>query len=209
MALCDGPLGDMFARPTTERLRLDAPAVCIDISSIKDTDRQLQAAALVASWNDGFGCVEAANALADANVAPQRWSLIVLDELWQVLRDRALVERVDALTRLNRDKGVGQVLISHSGTDMSTGFLERSGAIVCFGLPRRELAALRGVVAFTAEEEEMVSSWSTPPGWSASASAPGTGNCLIKVGERPGVALHVDLVDAERGLNETSRRWTQ
>jgi hypothetical protein len=90
---------------------------------------------------------------------------------------------------------------------MPTGFLERSGAIVCFGLPRRELAALRGIVAFTAEEEELIASWSTPPGWSASTNAPGTGNCGIKVGDRPMVSLHVDLVEAERGLNDTSRRW--
>jgi len=208
MALCDGPLGDLFARQTTARLQLDAPAVCIDISSINDNDQQLQASALLACWFEGFGTVEANNALADAHVIPQRRFLIVVDELWQVLRGGAkLVEQVNALTRLNRSKGVGQILITHSSADMSLGFLERSGAVVCFGLPRRELDTLSSIVAFTNEERDLIASWSTPPGWGHVDAPPGRGCAVIKVGERPGIPLRVDLVPAEHGLNETSRRW--
>jgi len=207
IALCDGPLGNMFARQTAARLRLDAPGVGIDVSALNDNDPQLQAAALGACWSEVFGTVEANNALADAGLIPQRRFLIIVDEMWQF--DRAghgLDQFVNSLTRLNRDKGVGQILISHSGADMSTGYLERAGAFVCFGLPRRELEALREIVAFTDEEVDLIASWSTPPGWVVD-NPPGRGLCVVKVGERPGIPLSVDLVEAEAGLHNTSKRW--
>lgn len=219
MALVDGPLGAMFARQTTERLRLDAPAVCVDISSIAASDRQLQAAALLASWSEGFAAVEAANALADEGVGPQRRYLITLDELWRVLRaGEGLVDRVDELTRLNRTEGVSQILITHSLADMraldshadrekARGFVERAGGVICFGLPSQELDDLDGILHFSDEERRQVTSWSTPPGWNTADQPPGRGRCLIKVGERPGIPLHVDLVPSEQGLHDTSRRW--
>lgn len=220
MALCDGPLGAMFARPTTERLQLDATAVCVDVSSISASDRQLQAAALLACWAEGFGAVEANNALADAGAAPQRTFLVVLDELWRVLRaGEGLVDRVDELTRLNRTTGVSQILVTHSLADMraldshadrekARGFVERAGAIVCFGLPSQELDDLDDIVGFSDEERRLITSWSTPPGWAVADEPPGRGCCILKVGERPGIPVHVDLVPSEQGLHNTSRRWT-
>ncbi len=210
IALCDGPLGQMFARQTTDRLRLDAPAVCIDISSINDTDRQLQAGALLACWNAGFGSVWANNTLADAGAIPQRHFLIVVDELWQVLQaGSGLTQQVNALTRLNRDRGVGHIYITHSGNDMDLGFLERSGAIACFGLPRRELDTLNDIVDFTDEERKLITSWSTPSGWGEADEPPGRGKFILKIGGRPGVPLRLTLVPSEIGLNNTSRRWGQ
>jgi len=48
LSLLDGPLGSVFARPTTERLRLDASAVAVDVSGISAGDTALQAAVLLA-----------------------------------------------------------------------------------------------------------------------------------------------------------------
>ena len=102
-------------------------------------------------WADGFGAVEAANALTDAGLAPQRRFLIVLDELWRAIRAGAgMVDRLDALTRLNRAHGVGQVMITHSLADLdalpdpadrakATGFVERAGMLFLGGLPHAEL----------------------------------------------------------------------
>jgi hypothetical protein len=221
VALLDGPLGTVFSRTTTTPLRLDAPGVAIDVSALSQTDTQLQAAVLLACWSDGFGAVEAANALADAHIAPQRHFFVVLDELWRVLRSgRGMVDNVDALTRLNRTQGVAMAQITHTMSDLhaltdpadiakAKGFIERAGALICGGLPSQELDALSDVVPFTRSERDLVTSWSTPQSWDDRAGPPGQGNFLLKIGRRPGVPLHVDLTRAEigAGIHDTNQRW--
>ena len=221
LALLDGPLGDTFSRPTSHRIALDSPGVAIDVSGISSSDTALQAAVLLACWSDGFGAIEAANALADAGIAPQRRFFVVLDELWRVLRAGAgMVDNVDALTRLNRTQGVATAQITHTVSDLQAlikaediakakGFIERAGAVVCAGLPAQELAELQEVVRFTRAEHNLLTSWSTPPSLAARLSPPGQGNFLIKVGQRPGIAVHVDLTQAEvmAEINDTNRRW--
>ena len=198
--------------------------MCVDVSAISESDTQLQAAVLLACWNDGFGAVEAANALADAGVAPQRRFMIIMDELWRVLRAGAgMVDRIDALTRLNRNEGVGTAMITHTIADLhalpdpadiakAKGFIERSGAVVCGGLPSSELDELTDIVRFTREERRMITEWSTPTTWGTgdgSTLAAGIGNFLIKVGQRPGVPVHVALTAVERGadVHNTNKRW--
>jgi hypothetical protein len=221
LSLSDGPLGAVFARPTSTRLRTDATAVCLDVSGISATDTALQAAALLACWSAGFAAVEAANALADTGTAPQRRFLLVLDELWRVLRaGDGLVDRVDELTRLNRAQGVGQILVTHSLADLralarpedrdkAKGFLERAGLVACAGLPAVELAELSDVVHLSAAEREQVAGWSTPPGWDPASHPPGLGKFLLKCGQRPGIPVQVDLTSAElsAAVHDTNKRW--
>ena len=221
LSLLDGPLGAVFATPTSEPLHLDAAAVCVDVSGVSAGDSVLQAAVLLACWAEGFGAVEAANALADAGAGPQRRFLIVLDELWRVLRSGSgMVDRVDELTRLNRSAGVGQVLVTHSLADLralrdpedrakARGFVERAGLVACGGLPAQELDELGEVVRFTRAERRVVTSWSTPPGWDIAATPPGLGKFLLKCGQRPGIPVQVELTAAETssGLHDTNRRW--
>jgi len=220
-SLLDGQLGNVFARPTTERIRLDASAVCVDVSGISVNDTALQAAVLLACWSEGFGAVEDEDALADAGLAPQRRFFIVLDELWRVLRSgEGMVDKVDELTRLNRNDGVGQAMITHSMADLralrrpedrdkAKGFIERAGLVVCGGLPTQEVAELSEIVAFSRAERAQVTSWSTPPGWDAAALPPGVGKFLLKSGQRPGIPVSVDLTRAEldAGVHDTNKRW--
>ncbi|MFJ4418808.1 ATP/GTP-binding protein [Streptomyces sp. NPDC088925] len=214
-----GRLGDMFAHPTSEPMRLDR-AVVFDVSGIDDSEVALQAAALLSCWSYGFGAVTTAHALADAGLAPDRRYFMVLDELWRVLRaSSGLVERVDVLTRVNRTRGVGTAMITHSMRDLlalpseedrqkAAGFVERSGLVISAGLPRDEMPRLQQVVDLSAVEQQRLTEWSTPPGWDTqSAEPPGRGNFLIKVGGRPGIPLHVDLTQRELMLNDTNKRW--
>ncbi|SER74689.1 hypothetical protein SAMN04487983_102181 [Streptomyces sp. yr375] len=224
IGVLSGALGSCFAGESTTRMDLDAPAVCMDISRIGEADTQLTAAAMLASWSDGLGAVAAAGALADAGLAPQRWYLTVLDELWRPLRAASgIVNRIDALTRLNRTMGVGSVMITHtlkdaaaldSGADRAKadGLAERAGMVVCAGLPERELEDLSRIVHFSRAEIDLVSSWSSPEGWNRAADpggAPGRGKFLIKVGGRPGVPFRLAATQQELALHDTSSRWSQ
>lgn len=219
-----GRLGEMFSQPTSEPMRHDLP-VCFDVSSIDDADSQMQAAALLACWSYGFGTISAAQALADAGLEPQRRYFVILDELWRVLRaGRGLVDRVDALTRLNRQRGVGMAMITHTMSDLlalpeeedrmkARGFVERAGMVICGGLPAAEMPQLTQVVAMTEAEQHMIEDWSTPPSWDSEsgeeAPPPGLGNFMIKVGGRPGIPVHVDLTEDEYAVNDTNRRWVR
>ncbi len=220
-----GRLGEIFSAPTTAPMRRDAPVV-FDVSSIGDTENDLQAAALLACWSYGFGAVKIANALADAGLEPRRHYFVILDELWRALRaGRGMVDRVDALTRLNRQHGVGVAMISHTMSDLMSlsseedrmkarGFVERSGMVICGGLPAAEMPMLRSAVAFSGAEEQMLVSWQDPPAWDPAtgteADPPGLGNFLVKVGGRPGIPVHVALTSIERDLklNDTNRLWS-
>ncbi|NJP74504.1 ATP/GTP-binding protein, partial [Streptomyces sp. C1-2] len=223
LGILDGPLGDTFASQTSTRIDPNAPAVCIDISGIGEADTQLTAAAMLAAWSDGLGTVAASHALADAGLAPRRWFFTVLDELWRPLRAASgIVDRIDALTRLNRSLGLGDAKITHTlkdaealGTDSdrakARGFVERAGMVVCAGLPKTEMEELGKVVGLSRREIELVSSWSSPPGWGVTnehGEPPGRGRFLIKVGGRPGIPIKVAITDAERELHNTNTRWT-
>ncbi len=216
-----GRFGSIFAEQTTTPMRRDSPVV-FDVSSIDDGQSDLQAAALLACWSAGFGTVNVANALADAHLEPRRHYFVVMDELWRALRSgRGMVDRVDALTRLNRNRGVGQAMITHTLSDLTLpdpadtakakGFVERSGMVICGGLPRGELAKLRDVVPYSRAEGDLLASWTDPPAWDSAAGAPaappGQGNFLIKVGGRPGIPVHVDLTGVESAVNDTNRLW--
>lgn len=216
-----GPVGDIFAEQTTTPMRRDVPVV-FDVSSIQGTDVHLEGAALMACWAYGFGAVAVAHALADAGLEPERHYWMVLDETWRSLR-AGLVDNMDAITRLNRNEGVGQAMITHTMSDLEAlanradvmkarGFVERAGMVFCGALPPSEFSKLRQVMAFSDAEEEMVTSWTSPPALDANANdvvdvPPGCGNFLAKLGGRPGIPFHVDLTKAERGLNDTNKRW--
>jgi hypothetical protein len=218
--LLDSALGAMFDGPTTTRLDLSAAALAVDVSAVPD-DPAAQAAALLAVWADGFAAVEAANALTDAGLEPQRRFLIVLDELWRAVRaGSGMVDRLDALTRLNRAHGVGQVMVTHSLADLdalpdpadrakAAGFVERAGMLLLGGLPHAELAAVRRVVDLSDAEAALVASWSSPPSLAVRAAPPGVGHFLLKVGGRPGVPFALRLTAAEdaAGVHDTNRRW--
>lgn len=220
MGLIDGRLGSTFAHHTTNPMRRDRPVV-YDVSAIEDSDTALQAATLLACWSAGFGTVNVAHALADAGLEPRRHYFVVLDELWRALRaGRGLVDRVDALTRLNRQHGVGTAMISHTMSDLEAlpsaedrakarGFVERAGMVMCGGLPGSEMPMLTKAIPLSQAEQTLLASWQDPPAWESTVGGapPGRGLFLIKVGGRPGIPLSVQLTSAELSINDTNKRW--
>jgi hypothetical protein len=217
-----GRLGEVFSQQTTTPMRRDRPVV-YDVSSIDDSEGDLQAAILLACWSAGFGTVNVAAALADAELEPRRHYFVILDELWRALRaGRGMVDRVDALTRLNRARGVGLAMISHTMSDLlslastedqmkAKGFVERSGMVVCGGLPGAEMPLLTSAVPLSVSEQSMLTSWQDPPAWDPvsghEAEPPGRGRFLIKVGGRPGIPIRVELTMAEMEVNDTNKLW--
>jgi hypothetical protein len=214
-----GRVGEIFSEQTTTPMRRDVPVV-FDVSSITNAEMHLQGAALMACWSSGFGAVNVAHALADAGLEPERHYWIVLDEVWRSLR-AGLVDNMDAVTRLNRNEGVGQAMITHTMSDLEAlpdeedrvkarGFVERAGMVLCGALPPSEFSKLREVMAFSDAEQDLVGAWTNPPAWDAPAATeipPGCGNFLAKVGGRPGIPFHVMLTAAELTLNDTNKRW--
>ncbi|MEU7631879.1 ATP/GTP-binding protein [Nocardia sp. NPDC049220] len=229
-ALLDGPLGEIFADHTTTPLDLDATAICIDVSALTRGDKKLKAAVMLTCWSDAYGAMEAAHLLADVGLEQQRYFLAVLDELWQVLGAGAgMVSRIDELTRLNRTDGTGLVQITHTGRDLESlpsevdvkiakGFIERSGVVICGGLPPGELARLSDVLSFTTAEAEMITSWSRGAPLRRQRSRQrrkpmGIGKFMIKISKdgAPGIPVQTLLttVENELGLHDTNARFAE
>ncbi len=196
--LYEGRIGEMFSRRTTTRMDLDHPAV-FDVSSIPEDQTELVAAALMTCWGVGFSAVHTRVALGQAGVLPMRYYLVILDELWRVLSagHSGMVDRVNSLTRLNRQWGTGLVMITHTIKDLlsvareheqrkALGFIERSGMLICGALPPEEHKYLRGVKGFSDAELRLSTSWQDPPPWgSTTTAAPPRAGEVPDQGRRP------------------------
>ncbi|MFC4906944.1 hypothetical protein [Actinomadura gamaensis] len=215
--LLTGSLAGVFDAPTTRPLDLNAPAISVDISRVRAAGDKLLTAAMLCTWAYAFGMVDASAALSDLDQAPRRTHLGVMDELWRALRGApGLVEHADALTRLNRAKGMASIMITHSLADLDAlateedrakarGFVERAAITVLAGLPPRELARVHQVTPLTGPEQHLVGSWSAPDSWQPGARHPGRGKYLIKTGERLGIPVELSLVGPEFDLYDTDQ----
>ncbi|MFD0690944.1 hypothetical protein [Actinomadura fibrosa] len=215
--LISGSLAGVFDSPTTRPLDLDAPAISVDISRVRAAGDKLLTAAMLCTWAYAFGMVDAATALTHLGAGPRRSYLGVMDELWRALRGApGLVEHADALTRLNRAKGMASIMITHSLADLDAlpteedrakakGFADRSAITVLAGLPPRELARVNQITPLTGPEQHLVTSWSAPDSWQPGARHPGRGKYLIKTGERLGIPIELSLVGPETELYDTDQ----
>ena len=207
LALLSGPYGGVFGGQV-DRSDVDTPAMVVDTSAIRAGDPGYLAAVLVGAWSEAYGRVETAQALAAAGLAPRRRHVIILDELWRVLRaggGAGMADRVNELTRLNRTDGVCQIMVSHGVRDLATGrdqqvegIEHRAGAIVIGGVPRQEVEALAGVVNLTDTEAAELVSWSSTADLDPRSRPPGSGKFLIKHSPtEPGIPVDVLLTPTE------------
>jgi hypothetical protein len=89
------------------------------------------------------------------------------------------------------------------------GFVERAGMVVCGGLPGAEMPMLTSAVPLSRAEQELLTSWQDPGTWDSGPGSepPGRGKFLIKVGGHPGIPIKVELIEAERAINDTNKLW--
>lgn len=205
--LCGGSLKGVFDGPSTRAFDPRASAIAVDLSGVDDD--LLLGAGMLCTWAWGQTAVQAA--AADSG---SRW-LLVMDELWRVLSGApGLVDHVDALTRLNRSRGVASLMITHSMRDLQAlpgahdvakamGFVERSAIVVLSGLPRRELEVVAQVVPLSEPEKALVAGWASADSWRPGSRHPGRGRYLIKTGHRPGLPVSMRLTPTEASLFDT------
>lgn len=208
--ICQGLLRGLFDGPTTTPADLTAPAVSIDVSALDNAADDIVAAALLCTWAYGFGAIDASRAVGDT-----RPYLTIQDEMWRSLRAApGLVERTDRLTRLNRQKGIGSIITTHSLADLEAlptaedqakarGLVERSAITVMGALPDLELTRVHQVRSLTTREREMVASWSAPESWETDRPHPGRGKYLIKNAGRLGIPVEMHLTPAEADVYNT------
>ncbi len=210
--LLEGSLAGVFDGPSSRSFDHTAPAVAIDLSAVHD--ETLLGAAMLCAWAWG----QAAVASASRTNPGSRWFLL-MDELWRALRGApGLVDHVDALTRLNRSRGIASLMVTHSLADLealpdpadvakAVGFIDRSAIVVLSGLPRRELEAVSRIVPLTEPEKALVASWASADRWQTGSRHPGRGKYLIKTGHRPGLPVSMQLTAAEEVLYDTDPVW--
>ncbi|WP_342746840.1 hypothetical protein [Georgenia soli] len=89
------------------------------------------------------------------------------------------------------------------------GFVERSGMVICGGLPGAEMPQLTAAVPFSRAEQDLLIGWQDPPTWDPAAGQeaepPGRGKFLVKVGGRPGIPIDVQLTEVETGIHDTKQ----
>ena len=68
---------------------------------------------------------------------------------------------------------------------------------------------LTSAVPRSRAEQELLMSWQDPGTWDSGPGAEpqGRGKFLIKVGGHPGIPIKVELVEAERAINDTNKLW--
>ena len=100
----NGQFGDLFSEHTDEHIQPGVP-MCFDISGIDDagTEAKLGAAVQSVCWAHGSAIVSAEKYLAEAEGRDQRHYLLIMDELWRMLKaSEVMMHFLDSLTRLNR-----------------------------------------------------------------------------------------------------------
>ena len=215
----EGPFGSTFSQHTTVPLELGR-AMVFDMSEVDDNDLQLQGALQLVCWSYGSAVVQGAKTLAAAGLAPERIYLLVMDELWRALRaSLQMVDRIDAITRLNRQLLFPQIMCTHTMDDLrlateeatsrAWGFVERSEMVFLGGLAPKEMGNLDQVFGMPEKEKNMVTTWSDMNTATGSGQPAGLGLFLLKLGSNPGIPFRVDLTALEAEVNDTNTRWAE
>lgn len=105
--LVRGDLAGLFDGPSTQSLDADAPMVVLDLSGLgSDEDALALAMTCSSAWLEG----------ALASSTGKRW--VIYDEAWRLLRQVALVRRMQAQWKLSRAHGIANLMVLHRLSDL-------------------------------------------------------------------------------------------
>ena len=110
-----------------------------------------------------------------------------------------MVDRIGALTRLSRQRGLAQMMATHTVNDLrlptseataeAWGFVERSAMVFLGGLAPAEMGNLPEVFAMSTAETSMIADWSTEGGYDPETGTagrpPGQGKSCSSSARRP------------------------
>ncbi len=106
--LVAGDLAGLFDGPSTTTFDPNLPMVSLDLSGIQGSDQLIAMVMTCASaWME--------SALA-SSAGGQRW--VIYDEAWRLMRQPALLARMQAQWKLSRGLGIANLLIIHRLTDL-------------------------------------------------------------------------------------------
>lgn len=213
----EGLYGDMFSRPTTTHIEHHRPVV-FDISGVSENDTVLMGTVQSLCWNLGSATVAAEQFIAQSEGREQRHYVLVMDELWRMLRASSeMVHFIDTIIRLNRGRGLGQILCTHTMNDlelsestltkMAWGFVERSEMVFLGGLAPNEMGNLETVFDLSRAERSSLTDWTDDAGSSSAGRRPNTGKFILKTGKQPGTPFRTALTAAEAGISMSDAAW--
>ncbi len=213
-----GRFGSVFAQQTSEMMRFDQPVV-FDVSAIPESDKDMQAAALLTCWTNGFSTINAANALMDAGIEQQRFYHIVQDEFHRPMQaGPGVIRQYDSITRLNRSVGVANTSATHTMQDLESmpdeadkalarGFAERAGMLMLFAFPFAEMSRLQMITRLSGAEQNLLTSFAASRAYGETHHY-GLGKALMKTDkDTPGIPFQLNVTKEEVALHDTNRKW--
>lgn len=195
-SLVSGELAGLFDGPSTVRFDPGLPMMTIDISALGETNPAMPLImACTSAWTEA--------ALRDPDGGKR---FVIYDEAWRVMRELALLRRMQSAWKLSRAWGLSNVAVAHRLSDFA--------AVGAAGSEHRALAA--GLVADTAtriiyrQHADQLATTAETLGLSNTersllpSLARGTG--LWRIGERaPQLVAHT-LTREERRVFDTDQR---
>jgi type IV secretory pathway VirB4 component len=193
--LVAGDLAGLFDGPSTVEFDPNLPMVSLDLSRIQGSDELMAMVMTCASaW------MEAALAEPDGG---QRW--IIYDEAWRLMRQPALLARMQSQWKLSRGLGIANLLIVHRLSDLDAvgdtgsevralarGLLADCSTRVIYHQESSELRATAALLGLSSTEADQIADLQRGEG-------------LWQVGRQSFVARHQSTAD-EREVFNTSRR---
>jgi hypothetical protein len=193
--LVGGDLGGLFDGPSTVRFDADLPMVSLDLSRIAGSDTKIAMVMTCASsWMEG--------ALQDPSGGP-RW--VIYDEAWRVLRQPALLARMQSQWKLSRALGLANLMVIHRLSDLDAvgerdsearnlalGLLADCSTKIIYAQESGEDAKTGAALGLSSTEIDQLASLAQGEG-------------LWRIGERSFVVRHI-CTSGELALFDTNQR---